>query len=174
MSEQPKILYICDYGQTSVPICVDLEHEHCKLKSVMSKKCTFRAVVNLDDYKRLQEENKRLQMLSCANCGEKYLSPEGSELYDKNVQLQKENEELKNRLKTLDDEEFVYEVSEIEYNNFKKMNEYKQALEKIKKWATNHNPCDIDPEVKCTKKDCFECLNYDIKKITKTIDEVLK
>lgn len=44
---------------------------------------------------RLQEENKRLQMLSCANCGEKYLSPDGAELYEKNVQLQKENEELK-------------------------------------------------------------------------------
>ena len=39
--------------------------------------------------KRLQEENKRLQMLSCANCGEKYLSPDGAELYEKNVQLQK-------------------------------------------------------------------------------------
>ena len=47
-------------------------------------------------------------------------------------EIKKENEELKNRLKTLDDEEFVYEVTEIEYNNFKKMNKYKQALEEIR------------------------------------------
>ena len=45
--------------------------------------------------KRLQAENKRLQMLSCANCGEQYLSPDGAELYEKNVQLQAENERLK-------------------------------------------------------------------------------
>ena len=52
-----------------------------------------------NDIKRLQEENKRLQMLSCANCGEKYLSPDGAELYEKNVQLQKENEGLKKKTK---------------------------------------------------------------------------
>lgn len=51
--------------------------------------------------KRLQEENKRLQMLSCVNCGEKYLSPDGAELYEKNVQLQKENEELKETINRL-------------------------------------------------------------------------
>lgn len=51
--------------------------------------------------------------------------------------LEQENKELKNRFKTLDDEEFVYEVTEIEYNNFKKMNKYKQALEEIKEIA-NH------------------------------------
>ena len=45
--------------------------------------------------KRLQEENKSLQMLSCANCGEKYLSPDGSELYEKNVQLKQALEEIK-------------------------------------------------------------------------------
>jgi len=51
---------------------------------------------------------------------------------------------------------------------------YKQALEKIKKWATNHNPCDIEAGINCTKEDCFKCLNYDITKITKIINEVLK
>lgn len=45
--------------------------------------------------KRLQEENKRLQMLSCANCGEKYLSPDGAELYEKNVQLKQALEEIR-------------------------------------------------------------------------------
>lgn len=51
--------------------------------------------------KRLQKENKRLQMLSCANCGEKYLSPDGAELYEKNVQLQQENEKLKDKINEL-------------------------------------------------------------------------
>lgn len=51
--------------------------------------------------KRLQEENKRLQMLSCANCGEKYLSPEGAELYDKMLDYKDALEEIKNYLNTL-------------------------------------------------------------------------
>ena len=41
---------------------------------------------------------------------------------------------------------------------------YRKALEEISKWATNHNPCDIEADINCTKEDCFECLNYDIKK----------
>ena len=105
-----------------------------------------------DKIKRLQEENKSLQMLSCANCGEKYLSPDGAELYDENVRLQEENEELKNRLKTLDDEEFVYEVTEIEYNNFKKMNKYKQALEEIREMAEICMSKNID--------NCYTCKFY--------------
>lgn len=72
--------------------------------------------------KCLQEENKRLQMLSCANCGEKYLSPDGAELYEKNVQLQKENEELKKRQITKNG--FICDCEQ----NAK----YKQALEEIK------------------------------------------
>lgn len=122
---------------------------------------------------RLQEENKRLQMLSCANCGEKYLSPDGSELYEKNVQLQKENEELKNRLKTLDDEEFVYEVTEIEYNNFKKMNEYKQALEEIRDFI---NPAYFDcKNCKELKKPLTQqnCNGFKYEAILNKIDEVL-
>ena len=50
---------------------------------------------------------------------------------------------------------------------------YRKALEEIRKWATNHNPCDIEADINCTKEDCFECLNYDIKKITRIINEVL-
>lgn len=85
--------------------------------------------------------------------------------------LQEENEELKERLKTLDDEILTIEITPDEFEKYKK---YKQALEEIKKWATNHNPCDIEAGFNCTKEDCFECLNYDIKKITRIIDEVLK
>ena len=48
-----------------------------------------------------------------------------------------------------------------------------KLLEEIKKWATNHNPCDIEAGINCTKEDCFKCLNYDIKKITEIINEVL-
>lgn len=50
---------------------------------------------------------------------------------------------------------------------------YRKALEEIRKWATNHNPCDIEADINCTKEDCFECLNYDIKKISRIINEVL-
>lgn len=68
-------------------------------------------------------------MLSCANCGEKYLSPDGAELYDKNVQLyeknvhlQKENEKLKKRQITKNG--FICDCEQ----NAK----YKQALEEIR------------------------------------------
>ena len=87
-------------------------------------------------------------------------------IFEQNQQLkclQKENEGLKKKQITKNG--FICDCEQ----NAK----YKQALEEIKKWATNHNPCDIDPEVKCTKEDCFEYLNYDIKKITRIIDEVL-
>ena len=77
----------------------------------------------------VREEHKickyRFKGKSCKDCP----------LNCKFKRLQEENKELKNRLKTLDDEEFVYEVTEIEYNNFKKMNKYKQALEEIRKEA---------------------------------------
>lgn len=79
--------------------------------------------------KRLQEENKRLQMLSCANCGEKYLSPDGAELYEKNVQLQKENEELKTYIQKMDKPEIKTIDSEIALKNI----ELQQENEKIKK-----------------------------------------
>lgn len=152
--------------------CVHLdEWKHCNICKELIKtipdrhqcmteqdlRCEYYSDCYFKQLKRLQEENKRLQMLSCANCGEKYLSPDGSELYEKNVQLQKENEELKNRLKTLDDEEFVYEVTEIEYNNFKKMNEYKQALEEIRSYCDEQN----------LKADYTACY------ITNKIDEIL-
>jgi hypothetical protein len=51
-------------------------------------------------FKRLQEENKRLQMLSCANCGEKYLSPDGAELYDKILDYKQALEEIRDIAET--------------------------------------------------------------------------
>lgn len=77
--------------------------------------------------------------------------------------LQEENEKLKKKK----DE---YYLINLDYEA--KISYLIQTLEKIKKWATNHNPCDIEAGINCTKEDCFECLNYDIKKITKIIDEV--
>lgn len=95
--------------------------------------------------KRLQEENKSLQMLSCANCGEKYLSPDGAELYDKNVQLQKENEELKARFNELynNAEQLANKYNKYGGNKENELvdiinkttderNKYKQALREIK------------------------------------------
>lgn len=50
------ILYICSYGQTGLPICVDLEHRYCKLESQKSKKCNLRPVVSYEEYKRKEQE----------------------------------------------------------------------------------------------------------------------
>jgi len=55
-----------------------------------------------------------------------------------NARLTQENAELKERLKILDEEDFVYEVTEIEYNNFKKMNKYRKALEEIKEMCIDY------------------------------------
>ena len=84
--------------------------------------------------KRLQEENKSLQMLSCANCGEKYLTPDGVELYGKNVQLQKENEKLKENVEILQNQ--IIQEHE-QYNNLthdsiddlKLIRKYEQEIE---------------------------------------------
>lgn len=54
------ILYICSYGQTALPICVDLEHRYCKLKSQKSKKCNLRPVVSYKEYKRKEQECEEL------------------------------------------------------------------------------------------------------------------
>ena len=86
--------------------------------------------------KRLQEENKRLQMLSCANCGEKYLSPDGAELYEKNVQLK---QELDIKEKMLD--KFMIGSGET-LEKLQKENEWlKKENEQLKK------PCLVMPKV---------------------------
>lgn len=94
--------------------------------------------------KRLQEENKRLQMLSCANCGEKYLSPDGAELYEKNVQLQKENEKQKEQIKQLED--FIKSDGEIDHIN----HEYTYKLRKENK--------ELEKELEQLNKKCYETL----------------
>ena len=45
---------------------------------------------------KLRQENKRLQQLSCPNCGEKLLNPTGAELYDKVLDYKQALEEIKN------------------------------------------------------------------------------
>ena len=66
------ILYICSYGQTGLPICVDLEHRHCKLKSQKSKKCNLRPVVSYEDYKRKEQKLEQITNMlftgQCCNC----------------------------------------------------------------------------------------------------------
>lgn len=103
--------------------------EHFTADCIFYPNCYFKQV------KRLQEENKRLQMLSCANCGEKYLSPDGAELYEKNVQLQKENEglkkeneELKTYIQKMDKPEIKTIDSEIALKNI----ELQQKNEELK------------------------------------------
>lgn len=57
------ILYICNYGQSALPICVDLEHRYCKLKSQKSKKCNLRPVVSYKEYKRKEQEYNKLKQI---------------------------------------------------------------------------------------------------------------
>lgn len=53
-------------------------------------------------------------------------------------ELEKENEELKNRLQTLDDETLTVEITVEEFETYKKL---KQALEKIKDRIELYNDC---------------------------------
>ena len=82
-------------------------------------------------------------MLSCANCGEKYLSPDGAELYEKNVQLQKENKELKEKIKS---EKYIKENALQEATKYSmKCGEFRQTLEEIRNYAnTLYNESLID------------------------------
>ena len=59
MSEKNTI-YICNYGQTGIPVCVDPSHVHCKLKSMKSKKCDFRKVINYAYYEELKQQIQAL------------------------------------------------------------------------------------------------------------------
>lgn len=120
----------------------------CCNKDVLALSCDTTDCI-YKQLKRLQEENKRLQMLSCVNCGEQYLSPDGAELYEKNVQLQKENEELKEKIKDLDAMTGIFSV--------RLANKYKQALEEIRSYCDEQN-------LKADYTACF---------ITNRIDEVL-
>lgn len=60
-NEQIEKIYICNYGQTEFPVCVDLGHEFCKLDFQKSKECNLRAVVSYDDYLRKEQECKELK-----------------------------------------------------------------------------------------------------------------
>ena len=55
-NKKPDTIFICKYGQTGLPICVDPGHEYCKLKSMQSKKCDFREVINYSEYKKLLQK----------------------------------------------------------------------------------------------------------------------
>lgn len=159
--------------------------EYCTLHNELCENISFVCDKNCqvyEDYKqlkRLQEENKRLQMLSCANCGEKYLSPDGLELYEKNVRLEQqieayqlsENEakeiiaELTHKNKELKEENKINELKKevtskiyevvnhikIKSLNEEKINKYKQALEEIKEMLI----------ICCDRDYCKGCEYYD-------------
>lgn len=113
------VLYICKYGQTGLPICVDLEHRYCKLKSTNSKKCNLRPVVEYSDYEKLYKQLQR----KTAEC-----------------------EDLRERLQVLDEEAITYEITEDEFEEFqnlkKKLRITTEALTNILAWeqdcATPH------------------------------------
>lgn len=112
------VLYICKYGQTGLPICVDLEHRYCKLKSTNSKKCNLRPVVEYSNYEKLYKQLQRKK----AECEE--LSNEIEELnvkYETVVNLAKKNADANE-----------YCLQELEKENQK----LKQALDEIEKIVT--------------------------------------
>ena len=112
------VLYICKYGQTGLPICVDLEHRDCKLKSTNSKKCNLRPVVEYSNYEKLYKQLQRKEK-ECEK-----LSNEIEELnvkYEIVVNLAKKNADANE-----------YCLQELEKENQK----LKQALDEIEKIVT--------------------------------------
>lgn len=112
------VLYICKYGQTGLPICVDLEHRYCKLKSQNSKKCNLRPVVEYSNYEKLYKQLQRKEK-ECEK-----LSNEIEELnvkYEIVVNLAKKNADANE-----------YCLQELEKENQK----LKQALDEIEKIVT--------------------------------------
>lgn len=73
-------IYICSYEQTGVPICVDLEHEYCKLSSQKDEECNLRPVVSYNDYKALKDklEKVRQTLEHYANSKIGTLQPDGT------------------------------------------------------------------------------------------------
>ncbi|MBQ3943261.1 MAG: hypothetical protein II669_02990 [Elusimicrobia bacterium] len=141
-----------------------IDYQDCELQTL----CPYRLKTKIQ---RLQEENKRLQMLSCANCGEKYLSPDGAELYEKNVQLQKENEglkkeneELKTYIQKMDKPEIKTIDSEIALKNI----ELQKENEKIKK-QYNCYACG-----NCNETEDYINLEKHHKGLRKQFDELVK
>ena len=65
-NEQIEKIYICNYGQTEFPVCVDLGHEYCKLDFQKSKECNLRAVVSYDDYLHKEQECEELKEINSA------------------------------------------------------------------------------------------------------------
>lgn len=140
----------CEYAADTIP--VDCENNTCFCYE--DENCYFK------QFKRLQKENEGLKSLN-----------------DFNVQkievLQEENEKLKARLKTLDDEVLTIEITPDEFERYKK---YKQALEIIRKEYTNSifYQCDKTEE-ECPCHNCIILGQLDrVQNIVKIIDEVLK
>ena len=138
----------------------ELSKEERELREGWHAQCEVIEVLR-EENKRLQAENKRLQMLSCANCGEQYLSPDGAELYEKNVQLKAENEQLK----ALCDTYFTcYKAkhNDIEGNLFS----YRKALEEIRSY--------VNTQLDGFGNDVYGITKNQITTITNKINEVLK
>lgn len=79
----------------------ELKTYKCQEKFPGQCRCACRCLGNefcIDADKKieeLKEENKRLQELTCPNCGEKLLNPTGAELYDKVLDYKQALEEIR-------------------------------------------------------------------------------
>lgn len=107
-NEQIEKIYICNYGQTEFPVCVDLGHEYCKLDFQKSKECNLRAVVSYDDYLRKEQECEELKEENFELKEEVSID---RALFEEIDQLKKENEELKAEIK-LSKEMLIQNTSE--------------------------------------------------------------
>lgn len=110
-----------------------------------------------NDIKRLQEENEGLKSLNDFNV-------------QKNEVLQEENEKLKARLKTLDDEVLTIEITPDEFERYKK---YEQALGEIRKKITPVCAYCNNIDGFTTWDDCENVCEKGVIKYLKIIDEAL-
>ena len=141
----------------------------CKAYVYMPKSCgcDYNPDCYFKQLQRAKAENERLSELTCVNCGEKFLSPTGSELYEKIVQLKAENEKLDEELRTYKKYKFLFEkarelylegkewakkcqaenedlkdslkrtVCQAECFRYKEAEKYKAENEKLKEWLEN-------------------------------------
>lgn len=121
-----------------------------------------------NNIKRLQEENEKLRH-KCEvsrQCVEMIKNTCG-QAHKKGIELTKENEELKARLKTLDDEVLTIEITPDEFERYKK---YKQVLEEIRNICKmDCGDCQYNQDCDCNFQECEEAKIDDI---LNTINEV--
>ena len=159
-NEQIEKIYICNYGQTEFPVCVDLGHEYCKLDFQKSKECNLRAVVSYDDYLRKEQECEELKA-KCKKYGElnEQETKDYAELKAENERLQEEREKAKN---------YNLEYGQLLIKATNKNNKLSKTLAEIKEIAEDTKDKFYDA---IHTGGLYERLEQIIRKINEVIDD---